>query len=193
MNRSEAGKLGAEKSKLTIKIKHERFVERYNNNPKLCTQCSKPLDYDKRYNDFCSQSCSATYNNRRLNPKVFPRNKNCIQCGKLLSGNSKKYCSTSCNANYRFEKGITNSANAVRSYLIRNQGIVCSMCGNTHWLGQPINLEVDHIDGNSENNSIQNIRLVCPNCHSTTPTYRNKNKGHGRVNRRNIYQRGIIK
>ncbi len=41
-------------------------------------------------------------------------------------------------------------------------------------------LEIDHIDGNSDNNSEENLRLVCPNCHSLTSTYRGTNRGNGR-------------
>ncbi len=41
-------------------------------------------------------------------------------------------------------------------------------------------LEIDHIDGNSDNNSEENLRLVCPNCHSLTSTYCGTNRGNGR-------------
>lgn len=43
-------------------------------------------------------------------------------------------------------------------------------------MGQPIPLELDHIDGNHQNNALQNLRLLCPNCHALTPTFRDKNK-----------------
>lgn len=45
---------------------------------------------------------------------------------------------------------------------------------------QFIPLEIDHIDGNSENNSEENLRLICPNCHSLTATYKGANRGKGR-------------
>lgn len=51
----------------------------------------------------------------------------------------------------------------------------CECCGNTEWLGQPIPLEVHHIDGNRNNNTIENFQLLCPNCHAFTDSYRGKN------------------
>ena len=191
MNRSEAGKLGAEKTRAIHKGKYLSRLDLYNKNPKLCRNCQKVLDYNKRYNDFCSQSCAATINNRNTVHNGKARNKNCIQCNKKLNENSLKYCSASCMADYRFENGFTkNSIIAARSYIIRHRGKQCEMCKNTHWLEKPIMLEIDHIDGNSNNNDLNNLRLLCPNCHSTTPTYKNRNQGNGRSYRRERYKDG---
>ena len=49
---------------------------------------------------------------------------------------------------------------------------------------------LEHIDGNSENNSLDNLKLLCPNCHSLTPTYKNLNKGNGRFKRMERYNKG---
>ncbi len=50
----------------------------------------------------------------------------------------------------------------------------CENCGNTEWLGQPIPLELDHVNGDKRDNSIENLRILCPNCHAMTETYRGK-------------------
>ncbi|MFF5535513.1 HNH endonuclease signature motif containing protein [Streptomyces cinerochromogenes] len=58
----------------------------------------------------------------------------------------------------------------------------CALCGTEPiWLGERLPLEVDHVDGNWRNNRIENLRLLCPNCHSATDTYRGRGKGRTRA------------
>ena len=51
----------------------------------------------------------------------------------------------------------------------------CSWCGRKKWRSKPIPLELDHIDGDHLNNELRNLRLLCPNCHAQTPTYKGRN------------------
>ncbi|WP_433450683.1 HNH endonuclease signature motif containing protein [Streptomyces sp. CA-142005] len=58
----------------------------------------------------------------------------------------------------------------------------CALCGiEPVWHGEPLPLEVDHIDGDWRNNGVENLRFLCPNCHSTTDTYRGRGKGRARA------------
>lgn len=53
----------------------------------------------------------------------------------------------------------------------------CAMCGNKgEWLGQKLFLQLDHINGVNNDHRLQNLRFLCPNCHSITSTYAGKNK-----------------
>jgi hypothetical protein len=52
----------------------------------------------------------------------------------------------------------------------------CECCKLSEWLEEPIPLELDHIDGDHYNNTLENLKILCPNCHAKTPTYRGKNK-----------------
>lgn len=55
----------------------------------------------------------------------------------------------------------------------------CYRCGLYEWQGEKIPLELDHINGDHFDNTLSNITLLCPNCHSLTPTYRGKNVKRG--------------
>lgn len=62
-----------------------------------------------------------------------------------------------------------------------NEGVKerrCECCGNDEWLGQPIPLELHHIDGDNTNNDLENLQILCPNCHAMTTTYRGLNRVH---------------
>ena len=120
----------------------------------------------------------------------------CINCAKefkyIPSQKNGKYCSNACQQEFQKTESIhawlTGGKKpgkvALREYLTETHGYQCSSCGISDWNGKPINLEIDHEDGNPYNDSPSNLRWICPNCHSQTPTYRGKNRGNGRVERR---------
>ena len=71
----------------------------------------------------------------------------------------------------------------ISSYKLKNklfeEGIKekkCESCKNTEWMGKPISLELHHKNGNPRDNRIENLEILCPNCHSYTDTYGGKNQ-----------------
>ena len=63
---------------------------------------------------------------------------------------------------------------SIKKHLIIKKGHKCENCNLAEWLSKPIPLELDHIDGDNLNNEFNNLKLLCPNCHSLTPNWRGK-------------------
>lgn len=203
MTMSEAGKLGGEKSRITSAINKQKRIDEYNLNPKHCAFCDSILNYQvviskktalrtgKIKNLFCSQSCAAKFNNQ--DRKIV----NLCFCGQQRK-NDKKYCSRKCGIVDKWKNkkeviaigSITVTRLTLRKFANERDGWKCSVCNITEWCGQKVPLVLDHIDGNSDNNLPNNIRLVCGNCDMQLPTYKGKNKGNGRYKRRQRYAEG---
>lgn len=133
----------------------------------------------------------------------------CLVCGAELTKESQKiYCSNACAVTARRRKAFAaieasgefpsrgrfdeTNRYIARLWLEDKNGHRCSICGLSEWRGEPITLIVDHIDGNTDNNKIENFRLVCPNCDSQLPTYKNRNASNPAYTKSGRAERKVI-
>ena len=127
----------------------------------------------------------------------------CLECGKVYKTTPWKcrtFCDNTCQAVFRkkeriklwLDDGVDWKNNRrvpdwARETIENRDGDGCLVCGISEWNGKSIVLEAEHKDGDSTNNKLENLCLVCPNCHSQTDTYKGRNKGSGRHHRRVRY------
>lgn len=162
----------------------------------ICENCDKKFkSLISENRKFCSQSCSATFNNkRRKDPKK------CLNCDKILVTNNKTHCNHKCHKEHQrnliFNK-IKNGDTSLdyrqyKKYLIHIYGEKCMECGwcEVNPYSGTIPIELEHIDGDASNNSLDNLKLLCPNHHALTSTYKGLNIGNGRYKRKLRYQNG---
>lgn len=156
-----------------------------------CVECGSKTTNPK----FCSRSCAVKTNNR-LHPKRASsrvKNRCCLYCGDILVRRQEKYCNASHQQTYQREIILkdwldggnpqgTELPDVIRDFLLKESYYRCTQCGwsGTNPVTRRTTLNIDHEDGDSTNNLRSNLRVLCPNCHSQTPTYGALNKGSGR-------------
>lgn len=155
------------------------------------------------------KDCGATWKNEKINflcaacrekkriekyNKYFRTKHNvCKVCGVECVN---QFCSQACSAHQqrlntfaKIESGTYKSTNLTqwKYYVIHTRGHVCEICHQTEWMGQPIPLVLDHINGRSSENRLDNLRVVCGNCDMQLPTYKSKNKNSDRKARKGAW------
>ena len=147
-------------------------------------------DYRKRY---CGRSCSTRANNTG---RVKYR---CKICDTSIGRRTTDFCSVDCKATFLIQEWLAGREDGgtqygyvrafVRKYLKDRSGDRCEQCSfdkKRPLDGRSI-LQVDHINGDCMNSSLDNLRLLCPNCHAMTETYCGKNTNSGRSWKKKYY------
>lgn len=205
MNKTRKGLSWKDAGELSGKISTQNKLKRikeYKKTPKLCFFCKSSLSYDKRRNKFCTRSCAASFNNmgiarnfkedtyeeyiKERNNRNNYTKKGCLHCNKITS--NIRFCSRNCLSEYKKQQrrekieatGALEDYKVEKWYLIEKRSHQCEVCHNEKWNWKDIPLDLHHKDGNSNNNVLDNLLLICPNCHRQTDNFGSKNKGKGR-------------
>lgn len=132
---------------------------------------------------------------RRLKDKIGIK-RSCQTCGGPLKKSAAAFCSRSCYGKHckqQWREEIEKAGYLIdyrkdKWYLAETRGHQCEICKTQEWMGGPVPLVLDHINGDSDNNRLGNVRLICHNCNALTPTFCGKNKGKGRHTKRGRYR-----
>jgi predicted nucleic acid-binding Zn ribbon protein len=172
------------------KRRKELRIQDWENNPKkFCKQCGKPIPYKKRRQSFCNQQCNGLFNGEKYKKTRNTEPVICLNCSNKTRSVRQKFCCPECSVEYKWkekiklaiEKGeLPFHQGTAKRLLLKIKPYECEICHGTEWMGKPIPLVMDHIDGNHQNCTLENFRLVCGNCDMQLPTYKSKNKGNGR-------------
>lgn len=131
---------------------------------------------------------------------------NCLYCGQKITNNNQKFCCREHCSQYRTQQKIKDWLNGVdegwtgtgiksfvRKYLLERANYKCELCGwgEKNPYSGLIPLEIHHKDGNYKNNKLDNVQVLCPNCHSLTDTYKSMNQFSTRERYENSIQKRV--
>ena len=127
----------------------------------------------------------------------------CKNCQTKLNKRQFKYCSNKCQQSLHQEQKLkkwllgfvvavsSQNNHYIRKYILKTQNKRCAICDmKDRWKDKKLVFVMDHINGNSSDSSVENLRMICPNCDSQLETYKSKNKGNGRHYRKIRYTQG---
>ena len=172
----------------------------------ICEECGKTFDklpsqIAYTNHNFCSRSCAGLYNGRQRKPGPYMGRQGQYERARALRKEGYGYHTIAkmvdvpfgtarnwvedipADPQNAFELSLCSrpfeelkGKSAMRKRLLAERN-ACWECGLTSWRGKKISLELHHIDGDKKNNARENLMLLCPNCHTQTPNYRNKKQG----------------
>lgn len=139
----------------------------------------------------------------RLGIKHEKVRKKCLFCENKVKTSIAIYCSLKCQKDNKSDniikkwlrkeiEGHTGKTHKIRrpirNYLLTKYNNSCTICGwdKLHPIDKKPLVEIDHINGDSSNSFIENLRVLCPNCHSETPTFKSRNLVSSRVRKKDF-------
>lgn len=162
---------------------------------KKCKNCetNDAIKYSKYASgNFCSIKCARSFSTKEKRKEISEKVSNKLK-GKPTGINNftiekriEFWKKRKNEIQLQYNKDILNSDYATLSFerlkkrIVLEQNGKCDRCNLDKWLGEDITLELEHIDGNHHNNKRDNLKALCPNCHSLTPTWRGRNKSNNK-------------
>lgn len=144
--------------KVKNRIPKDEFIKICNESLTMSEACSK---LNMHFNSFKRLAIKYNCYNPNQGSKGIKRiKKNKIKTIDIINGKYPNY------QTYKLKQRLLTEG-----YMINK----CFECNIENWNNKPLNMELHHIDGNKYNNKLDNLKLLCPNCHAQTNTYRSKN------------------
>ena len=149
------------------KLSDEQFVELLKKSSTISEVLFK-LGYTVKGNSWGYSQVKRRMDDLNLDYSIFKGKSAVIKPGRLNNVKKEDILKENCK----------HQRTVLRRYVIKNNLIPykCAICGCTEWQGKTLSLELDHINGINNDNRLENLRFLCPNCHSQTSTYGSRNK-----------------
>lgn len=149
------------------KLSDEQFVELLKKSSTISEVLFK-LGYTIKGNSWGYSQVKRRMDDLNLDYSIFKGKSAVIKTAKLNNVKKEDILKENC----RHQRTV------LRRYVIKNNLIPykCAICGCTKWQGKTLSLELDHINGVNNDNRLENLRFLCPNCHSQTSTYGSRNQ-----------------
>lgn|SRR5208282_3721698 len=156
-----------------------------------CEKCGKDHDGSYASGRFCSALCARGFSTAEKREKINRKVSETLKAQHLNEGwryllsPEERQRQTAAQKATKLQQLLdadwsTLSVGRKNRRVVIEQDNKCLHCGIDSWRGESLTIQVDHADGDSSNNVRENLRGLCPNCHSQTPTYCGKNRGKHR-------------